>query len=147
MITICKKTLWHCHPSPSKRFLILFGTKVPAGFPSPADDYIDRQLDLHEHLIAHPAATFFVTASGESMQGEGIFDKDMLIVDRSYKPKSGDIVIAVVDGLFTVKKLIVTNGTITLMPANPKFSEINITDQMDLDVWGVVTHVIHYCHR
>jgi hypothetical protein len=61
MIPICKTTLWHCHPSPSKRLLILFGSKVPAGFPSPADDYIDRQLDLHEHLIAHPAATFFVT--------------------------------------------------------------------------------------
>jgi len=91
--------------TPLGRRIPLFAAGVPAGFPSPADDYIDRHLDLHEHLIEHPAATFYVRASGDSMVGAGIHDGDLLIVDRAVEPRDGHIVIAVVHGELTVKRL------------------------------------------
>jgi len=119
--------------------LPLFSHKVAAGFPSPADDYIEDRLSLDEHLIQHKDSTFFVRAKGNSMVGAGIFDGDLLVVDKSLNPKSGDIVIAVVDGDLTVKRLIKRGDTITLKPENPKFSEIEFKDGQELIIWGVVT--------
>lgn len=117
----------------------LFSHKVAAGFPSPADDYIQDRLSLDEHLIQHKDSTFFVRAKGNSMVGAGIFDGDLLVVDKSRSPASGDIVIAVVDGDLTVKRLIKRGGSVILKPENPRFKEIEFTDGQELQVWGVVT--------
>lgn len=121
----------------------LFGNKVSAGFPSPADDHIEQQLDLNEHLIHNPVSTFFVRVSGESMKDVGIFPNDILIVDRSITPVNGKIVIAVVDGELTVKRLKTENGVLFLMPENPDFKPIAIKELQDVSIWGVVTNVIH----
>lgn len=120
----------------------LFSHKVVAGFPSPADDYIEGRLSLDEHLIAHKDATFFVRAKGNSMVGAGIFDGDLLVVDKSLTPSSGDIVIAVIDGDLTVKRLINRDGRIILKPENPRCKEIEFKEGQELQVWGVVTSAV-----
>jgi DNA polymerase V len=119
--------------------LPLYGHKVAAGFPSPADDYIEGRLSLDEHLIQHKDSTFFVRAKGNSMVGAGIFDGDLLVVDKSLNPVSGDIVIAVVDGDLTVKRLIKRGSEIFLKPENSRYKEIEFKDGQELQVWGVVT--------
>jgi len=121
----------------------LFTAGVSAGFPSPADDFVDRSLDLNEYLIKHPAATFFVRVEGNSMIGSGIHPGDILIVDKSLEPHDGSIVIAVVNGEFTVKRLKRERGRCCLMPENPAYAPIEISGDMQLEVWGVVTYVIH----
>ena len=121
----------------------LFLSGVSAGFPSPADDYIDRDLDLNEHLITNPAATFFVRVAGDSMTGAGINNNDILIVDRSVAPISGKIVIAVINGELTVKRLIKTESSCRLVAENPDYSDIEITGEMELEIWGVATSAIH----
>ena len=123
--------------------LPLFGSQVPAGFPSPADDHLESELDLNEYLIDHPSETFFVRAKGDSMQQAGIFDKDLLIVDRSLTAKHNDIVIAAVGGELTVKRLCVKHGKPWLLPANPDYRPIQIKEGSELYVWGVVIHAIH----
>jgi len=117
----------------------LFSHKVAAGFPSPADDYIEGRLSLDEHLISNKDATFFVRAKGNSMVGAGIFDGDLLVVDKSLTPTSGDIVIAIVDGDLTVKRLINRDGKVILKPDNPRCKEIEFKEGQELQVWGVVT--------
>ena len=126
-------------PSP----LAFFGSRVEAGFPSPADDYLEGGLDLNEHLIEHPAATFFLRVSGDSMTGAGIHAGDILIVDRSIAPGDGKIVIAAVDGELTVKRLYRRDGHIRLLSENPRYPPININAGQDLHIWGVVIHAIH----
>ncbi len=123
--------------------LPLYSSKVQAGFPSPGDDYIERYLDLNQQLIKHPAATFIVTATGDSMTDAGIHSGDMLIVDKSLEAQHGKIVIAALNGELTVKRLSRINGRVQLLPANPKYKPIDITDEQDLVIWGVVTYVIH----
>ena len=121
----------------------LYSCTVRAGFPSPADDYIESRLDLNSHLIKHQAATFFVIASGDSMINAGIHSGDLLIVDKSIQAAHGHIVIAAINGELTVKRLSRTNGCVRLMPENDDFSPIDITEEQDLVIWGVVTYVIH----
>jgi DNA polymerase V len=128
---------------PSRPALPLFIEGVAAGFPSPADDYIDRNLDLHEHLIEHPAATFFVRASGNSMVGAGIHDGDLLVVDRAVQPRDGHVVIAAVHGELTVKRLRRNQGRLYLVSDGNGFPPLAITEDMDLHVWGVCRYVIH----
>ena len=123
--------------------LPFFSEGVKAGFPSPADDYIEKLLDLNELMISHPAATFFVRAEGNSMEGAGIFSGDILVVDRSLDAVSGKIIIAVVNGEFTVKKLVKKKDTLYLMAESPHYHPIQITPDLDFLVWGVVTFVIH----
>lgn len=120
----------------------LFGTSVRAGFPSPADDYIEDYLDLNNHLIKHPAATFIVRASGDSMKGAAIHDGDLLIVDRSIEPTHGKIVIAAVDSELTVKRLYKKAGVTKLVPENNDYPEIIIQDCNETVIWGVVINVI-----
>jgi len=112
---------------------------VAAGFPSPAEGNPAERLDLAAHLIRHPEATFFLRVGGDSMSGAGIFDGDLLIVDRSLWPSSGDIVIAVVDSEFTVKRLVIDGARIELRPENPKFRSIQFAEESQLEIWGVVT--------
>lgn len=121
----------------------LFLSRVKAGFPSPADDYIEGKLDLNEHLIKHKAATFFVRVSGNSMEGAGIFDGDLLIVDRALEPKHKSVVVAVVNGEFTVKRIKKDKGRVWLMPENTKFQPMELLEGTECEVWGVVTNVIH----
>jgi DNA polymerase V len=123
--------------------LPLYSSKVAAGLPVPADDDIEQQLDLNEHLIKHPATTFLVRASGNSMIGAGIHENDILIVDRSMTPATGKIVVAAIDGQVTVKRLYQNNDALFLMPENPEFSSIEIKEGNEIYIWGVVTSVIH----
>lgn len=119
----------------------LYGVSVAAGFPSPADDYIEGSLDLNEHLIKSPSATFFAKASGTSMIGAGIMDGAILVVDRSVTPVQGDIVIAAIDGELTCKYLDIRGRA--LSSANPEFVPIPITEESGVQVMGVVMHVIN----
>ncbi len=123
--------------------LPLFTCGVSAGFPSPAEDHIDRKLDLNELLIPHPTSTFFVRVSGDSMTNAGINNGDILVVDRSIEAVSGKIIIAVINGELTVKRLVKTDTTCRLVAENPVYSPIVITAETDFSVWGVVTSVIH----
>jgi DNA polymerase V len=121
----------------------LFMTRVPAGFPSPADDYLEGNLDLNMHLIKHPAATFFVRAVGDSMKDAGIHTGDILVVDRSLEPGDNSVVIAAVNGELTVKRIRKANGGVSLVSDNTGYPPIKIHEDMDFAVWGVVTSVIH----
>lgn len=123
--------------------LPLYESRVSAGFPFPADDHLEASLDLNQHLVKHPSATFFVKASGESMVNAGINDQDILVVDRSLEPKHGDIVIAALNGELTVKRLFLKNRQVQLQPKNPHYPVIDITEDTEFLIWGVVTSVIH----
>jgi DNA polymerase V len=116
---------------------------VTAGFPSPADDYVEGRLDLNAHLVKHPAATFFVRVAGDSMIGAGIHPGDILVVDRSLEAVDKRVVIAVVNGELTVKRLRMTQGRITLAAENPAYAPMEIRPDMEFEIWGVVTTVIH----
>ena len=119
----------------------LFSERVPCGFPSPAQDYVERAIDLNELLIQHPSATYFVKSSGDSMIDAGIGEGDMLVVDSSCKPVHGSIVIAAVDGEFTVKRLQL-HPIVMLKPENPAYSPIIVGSEDNLEVFGVVTFII-----
>lgn len=125
--------------------LPLFLTPAACGFPSPAQDYVEQTIDLNQHCVSHPAATFYVRASGHSMIGEGINDGDMLIIDRAITARHGDIVLACLDGEFTVK--ILQTDPVALLPANPNFSPIILQEGQELDIFGVVTFVLHKTRR
>lgn len=124
----------------------LFLTPAACGFPSPAQDYVEQTIDLNQHCVPHPAATFYVRASGHSMIGEGINDGDMLIIDRAITARHGDIVLACLDGEFTVKKLQV-QPVPALLPGNPDFPPIYPQEGQELDIFGVVTFVLHKTRR
>ena len=123
--------------------IAFYNSSIPAGFPSPAEDHIDIPLDLNEHLIRHPAATFYVYAKGNSMQNSGIYDGDLLIVDRAVEPKLKNIVIAVIDGEFTVKRISKIKNKIYLLPDNKEYRPIEIKDGSNFQIWGVVIYTIH----
>jgi DNA polymerase V len=131
-------------PELSTKFrLNYFQQPVSAGFPSPAEDYLEGKLDLNRHLVANPAATFYVRVSGNSMTGVGIFSGDLLVVDRSLEPTPGQIVIAVLNGELTVKRLHVEGNRLFLKAENDSYSPIEVTEFQDLCIWGVVTSAIH----
>jgi len=115
---------------------------VSAGFPSPAEDFIEGKLDLNEHLIRHPAATFILKVDGLSMKGAGILPGDLLIVDRSVEPAAGHIVIAAVDGGLTAKRLAGKKDRWILVAENPDFPPIHVSRNRDCTLWGVVTGVV-----
>lgn len=122
--------------------LSLFLNSIPAGFPSPAEGYMD-ELDLNQLLVAHPAATFFVRVQGESMKEANIHSGDVLVVDRSLTPKNRNIVVAVLNGEFTVKRISKQGDQLFLASENRAFSPIEVREGEDFQVWGVVTYVIH----
>jgi len=123
--------------------LPLFLANVPAGFPSPADDYIDRKLDLNEYLVKHPSATFFVRVEGESMINAGIHCGDVLIVDRALEATDKKIVIANVNGELTVKRIRKIKNKLFLAAENPDFEPIEVKGGEQFEVWGIVTYVLH----
>ncbi|WP_368176068.1 LexA family protein [Aeromonas sp. s1(2024)] len=128
-------------PSPAEVTIPLFLHRASCGFPSPASDYLEGKLDLNTHCVPHPAATFYLRAEGESMTGVGIFPGDLLVVDKSLTPRHGDVVIALLDGGFTVKTLQL-KPRLRLLPANPAFAPIDPFMSLSLELFGVVTHVI-----
>lgn len=125
--------------SPTRFHIPLFASKVPAGFPSPAEEHVEARLDPTEYLVEQTDATFFVTIQGQSMIEAGLLPGDKVVVDRSRTPTVGNIVLAVVDGEFTIKILGKAKGMPVLLPANPEFKPIEIKDGMQFEVWGVVT--------
>jgi DNA polymerase V len=127
----------------SKLKITLVSAKVQAGFPSLADDHMERSLDLNEHLVANPTATFFVRVQGDSMQDAGISSGDILIVDRSLEPKDRQIVVAMLEGEFTVKRLRQRGEKVFLEAENSAFKPIEVGKDQELVIWGVVTFVIH----
>ncbi|MCJ1697704.1 translesion error-prone DNA polymerase V autoproteolytic subunit [Rathayibacter caricis] len=127
--------------------LLVAGDAVAAGFPSPAQDYFDGSLDLNDHLIRDKTSTFIVRVSGESMTGAGISDGDELVVDRSITPTHGSVVIAILDGELTVKRLELRPGGVVLRAENPEYPPILVPELSDLQVWGVVTVCLHRLHR
>ena len=116
---------------------------VAAGFPSPAEQYMEPPLDLNAFLVKRPAATYFVRVEGDSMDGAGIFDGDILVVDRSLTPADGDVAVASVDGDFTVKTLRRRNGEVWLEPANPDYPPVRVGGESELKIFGRVTAAIH----
>ncbi len=125
------------------KLLPLFISCVAAGFPSPAEDYMEKRLDLNDLLIKHPAATFFVRVEGDSMRDAGILSGDILVVDRALEAVHGKIVVAVIDGEFTVKRLHIHSGGVTLLPENPAYPALEVKPGSEFQIWGVVTYVIH----
>ena len=116
---------------------------ISAGFPSPADDYMDTGIDLNKELIRHPASTFFLRVNGHSMNGSGINDNDLLIVDRSIDPLPGRIVVARLDGAFTLKRLVRHHGTLRLEAENPAYPPIDLHNYGEVQIWGVAIYSIH----
>lgn len=125
------------------RFIPLIPSSVPAGFPSPADDYFHGSIDLNEHLIHRRESTFILRVSGWSMLRAGIHDGDELIVDRSLEPQNGHVVIAVVDNELTCKRLLKSGSVIRLISENPDYPEIIVDKAQEITIWGVVTRVLH----
>ena len=121
----------------------LYGSTVSAGFPSPADDYVEKKLDLNEYLVRNRQATFFLRVSGDSMVGAGIHDGDLLVVDKSLSASHKKTVVAVVDGELLVKRLLRTEGKVLLAAENPNYPQIEVTEELAFQIWGVVTNVIH----
>lgn len=123
--------------------LPLYGEAIQAGFPSPADDYLEGKMDLNGRLVRHPAATFFVKVTGDSMLDAGIHPGDLLIVDRALEPQDNQVVIAVLDGQLTVKRIRRKGDSILLVPENQAYPPIPVKPEMNFDIWGVVTYAIH----
>ena len=130
--------------SVTKRFRIpLINDSVSAGFPSPADDYTEENIDLNEHLISIPFSTFFLRVKGDSMINAGIKDKDLIIVDKSLIAKPGDIIIAMIDGEFTIKRLSIKNDELYLKAENNNYPDFRFKNHIDVQIWGVVIYSIH----
>ena len=130
--------------SATKKFRIpLLNDSVSAGFPSPADDYTEENIDLNEHLISNPFSTFFLRVKGESMINAGIKDKDLIIVDKSLIAKPGNIVIAMIDGEFTIKRLSIKNDELYLKAENHNYPDFSFKNHIDVQIWGVVIYSIH----
>jgi DNA polymerase V len=119
---------------------------IKAGFPSPAQDFMDTAIDLNKELIRNPASTFYGRVSGDSMRDEGLEDGDILIVDKSLEPHNGDTVVCFIDGDFTLKYIRIENGEVWLVPANPAYQTIKITGENNFMIWGIVTYSIR-SHR
>jgi DNA polymerase V len=127
-------------PVPSLRRM---ETLLPAGFPSPADDYLEERIDLNRELVSNPTSTFLARVRGDSMRDAGLQDGDLILIDRSRTPRSGSMVLAWVDGGFTVKHLILLENRALLRAANPAYPDIQLHAEEDSRIWGLVTHVIH----
>ena len=128
---------------PPAQRIPLYGYSISAGFPSPADDYIEDRLDLNQLLVSNQPATFFLRVKGDSMINAGIHDGDIIVVDRSVQPVDRSIVVAVVDGELTVKRLITRSGATELHAENPKYAPIRLQEGQELTIWGVVTSSVH----
>jgi DNA polymerase V len=126
-----------------KKKLNLYASHIPAGFPSPAEDFMEKRLDLNDYLVKNQASTFLVRVRGNSMKNAGISDGDLLVIDRSVEPSDGKIVLGILNGEFTIKRIVKREKKLILTPENKDFKSIEITEEMDFQIWGVVTFSIH----
>ncbi|MGZ2368838.1 LexA family protein [Ancylomarina sp. YFZ004] len=136
-----KLTIYHVStdsPTP----IPLVGSSVHAGFPSPADDFIEKNISLDSELIRNKEATFYARVEGDSMKDANIHDGDLLVIDRSLEPQNNKVAVCFIDGEFTVKRLHLKEDYILLMPENKEFSPIKVTDENEFLIWGIVTYVI-----
>ena len=115
---------------------------IRAGFPSPAQDYMDISIDLNKELVRNPAATFYGRVSGDSMKGDGLEDGDILVVDKSLEPQNGDTAVCFIDGDFTLKDIKIEKDVVWLVPANPEYQPVKVTSENDFMIWGIVTYSI-----
>lgn len=129
--------------SKSSEIYPLFDQQISAGFPTMGSDDIDQRLNIHDLIVENKTATYFIKVHGDSMEGAGIFDKDILVVDKSKEITSGKIIIACLNGEFTVKRLVIKNGITYLVAANMKYKPIKVTKECDFEIFGVVTYNIH----
>ena len=130
--------------SATKKFRIpLLNDSVSAGFPSPADDYTEENIDLNEHLISNPFSTYILRVKGDSMINAGIKDKDLIIVDKSLTAKPGNIIIAMIDREFTIKRLSIKNNELYLKAENHNYPDFRFKNHIDIQIWGVVIYSIH----
>lgn len=127
--------------------LQLFDSRIQAGFPSPAQGSFADSVDLNHELISNPAATFCARVIGDSMIDSGINEGDMLIIDRSIEPRNGDIAVVFIDGDFTVKRILINNDELSLVPANRKYPVIKVPKESNFVIWGVVSHIIKKLNR
>lgn len=121
----------------------LMGSDLSAGFPSPAQDYVEEELDLNKYMIHHPTATYFMRVAGDSMHACGIYDGDIVVVDRALSPKHNKIIVAALNGELLIKRLLVKNFRYILHPENTNYPDIIIDESDDFSIWGVVTFAIH----
>jgi len=126
----------------SELALQLIDGGIAAGFPSPAQDYIDLKIDLNKELIANPSSTFYGRVKGSSMQDAGIMDGDILVIDKSLQPQDGDTAVCFIDGEFTLKYIKIEPEVVFLIPANPNFKPIKVTEENNFCIWGIVTYSI-----
>ncbi len=136
-------SLTHPNREMFQRQRALLRRAVPAGFPSPADDYVEQRLSLDEHLIQHRESTFFMRVAGDSMRGLGIYNGDLLVVDRAVPVADGCVVIAVIDGEFTVKQWLHSSNGPILRAAHPDYADLHIKPEQDFSIWGVVRWNVH----
>lgn len=129
-------------PSSDVSEVIYFDTGISAGFPSPADDFMQQRLSLDSELIKNKEATFFARVTGQSMIDAGLNDNDLLVIDRSLSPSNNRIAVCFLDGEFTVKRLRVKKGEVWLQPENKDYKPIKVTQENDFIIWGIVTNVI-----
>ena len=138
-----KQKLVFFHPDQEHRKKMHWAQEwISAGFPSPADDFKELRISIDQEVVRNEEATFYARVSGESMQGAGLDDGDLLVIDRSLEPADNKIAICFIDGEFTVKRLKVTKNEVLLIPENPKYQPIKITEENELIIWGVVTYVV-----
>jgi DNA polymerase V len=131
------------HPDQKKgKSLFLAQEGISAGFPSPADDFKELRISIDREVVKNEEATFYARVSGESMQGAGMDDGDLLVIDRSLEPQNNKIAVCFIDGEFTVKRLRVEKDCVYLLPENPKYQPIKVTEENELIIWGVVTYVV-----
>ena len=137
------------HPSiiETKLSLPLADAGIKAGFPSPAQDYMDTSIDLNEELVRHPATTFYGRVSGDSMVDAQVFDGDILVIDKSIEPQNKDMAVCFIDGEFTLKYIEIKKDAVYLIPANKEYKPIKVTPEHNLKIWGVVTYVIHKVNK
>lgn len=126
----------------SEMALPVVSENISAGFPSPAMDFIDLVIDLNKHVIKRPSATFFGRVKGKSMKDIGIHDGDLLVIDKSIKPANNLIAVCYLDGEFTIKRIVIENGSCWLVPANKDYEPLEVLEHNDFQVWGIVTYVI-----
>lgn len=128
--------------SSNSRLIPLMENTISAGFPSPATDYMSTGIDLNKELIRNPSSTFYGRVKGDSMQEAGIFDGDIIVIDKGLEPENDDIAVCFINGEFTLKRIVMENNRLVLMPANKKYKPIVVTQDNTFIVWGIVTYVI-----
>ena len=138
-----KGSYYYAKKTSSKLFTPLAKESISAGFPSPAEDYIDLGIDLNEYLIKNPISTFFLRVSGNSMNNSGIYNNDLVIIDRSINPNPGNIVVALLDGEFTLKRLIKEKDNYYLKADKENYPAISLYEYVNIQIWGVAVYSIH----